>query len=73
MKEYKINEKVFIVPTKIKPIPKKKQQWFCDKSSCSEESEWGCVQCIFHWKNESAFNIWIQDEDCVNNFLQGKE
>jgi hypothetical protein len=73
MKEYEINGEVFIVPTKFKPISKKKQQWFCDKSSCSNDSEWGCSQCIFADKNELAFKIWIQDEDCVNNFLLGKE
>lgn len=71
MKEYKINDQVFIVPDPLKNIG---NRGFCavvfKLRKCSGLS---CDDCIFGKINEDAFNIWIQDEECVNNFLRGKE
>lgn len=74
MKEYKINDKVFIVPIIRKPMINKTQEYFCELSECTEQVL--CTECIF-WQgntiNKKAFNIWVQNKQSVNNFLQGKQ
>jgi len=69
MKEFKVNDKLFKVPRNKKM---ETAQEFCYSCPCTTQKI-NCHLCIFSKQNASVFEIWIQDEDCVNNFLQGKE